>query len=297
MDRSPPAAPSGPRASSRSAAVPAAVADYEIVRLLGEGNHGRYYLARPPARLGLEDEFVALKVFGDRVGEQAYERGVRELRAFAAVRSEYLVRVFDAVLEDTFVYAMEYFPHGSLAAPARPLSRSAVLTALEDAARAAHALHEAGLAHNDIKPANVLLAGVEGDQQSRGGRLSDLGLARFLTPGGTLTGMGRASSVEYIDPDILAGARPSRRTEVWALGATIHRALAGIGLYGELPDAQPLIAIRKVISSRPRPHAGLAAGEADLVSRCLADGDARLTTADQVADGLAELNAVPVPTS
>ena len=85
---------------------PAAVADYEIVRLLGEGNHGRYYLARPPARLDVGEEFVALKVFGDRVGEQAYERGVRELRAFAAVRSPYLVRVFDAVLEDSFVYAL-----------------------------------------------------------------------------------------------------------------------------------------------------------------------------------------------
>jgi eukaryotic-like serine/threonine-protein kinase len=266
---------------------PSAIADYEVVRLLGEGNHGRYYLARPPARLGLDEEFVALKVFGDRVGEQAYERGVRELRAFAAVRSPYLVRVFDAVLEDSFVYAMEYFPLGSLAAPARPIARAAVLTALEHAARAAHALHEAGLAHGDIKPANVLLA--DGEDGAAGGRLSDLGLARFLTPGSTLTGMGRASSVEYMDPDLLAGARPSRRTEVWALGATVHRALAGIGLYGELPDAQPLLAIRKVLSSRPQVHPSLAPAEAALVHDCLAEGDARLTTAAEVADRLARI--------
>ena len=105
--------------ASTTAGLPAAIADYRVIRLLhGEGNHGRYYLARPPARLGLTEEFVAIKVFGDRVGEQAYERGVRELQAFAAVRSPYLVRVFDAVLEDSFVYAMEYFPLGSLAAPA-----------------------------------------------------------------------------------------------------------------------------------------------------------------------------------
>src|SRR5664279_26626 len=88
--------------------LPATVADYVIVRLLGEGNHGRYYLARPPARLGIGDEFVALKVFGDRVSDLAYDRGVRELRAFAAVRSPYLVTVYDAVLEDTFAYAMQY---------------------------------------------------------------------------------------------------------------------------------------------------------------------------------------------
>lgn len=279
MDASAPAVPG--RAASPT---PAAVADYEIVRLLGEGNHGRFYLARPPARLDVAEEFVALKVFGDRVGEQAYERGVRELRAFAAVRSPYLVRVFDAVLEDSFVYAMEYFPLGSLAAPARPLDP---LVALEHAARAAHALHEAGLAHGDIKPANILLA--EDAENEVGGRLSDLGLARFLNPGNTLTGMGRASSVEFTDPDLLAGSRPSRRTEVWALGATIQRAIAGTGLYGELPDSQPLLAIRKVLSSKPEVDEALPADVADLVRACLADGDARPATAEQVADGLARV--------
>lgn len=285
MDPSPLAAPADPRTSP---VVPAAIADYVILRQLGEGNHGRYYLARPPARLELTDEFVALKVFGDRVGELAYDRGVRELRAFAAVRSPYLVTVYDAVLEDTFAYAMQYFPLGSLATPSRPLARTEVYRALEHAARAAHALHEAGMAHSDIKPANVLLAdGPDG----LGGRLSDLGLARFLAPGTTLTSMGRASSVEYVDPDVIGGARPSRRTEIWALGATVHRALAGTGLYGELPDAQPLLAIRKVLGAPPRVDPALRPDEAELVRLCLAPDDARLPTAAAVADRLAALRA------
>ena len=287
MDPSPLATPVDTRGQ---AAVPAAVADYVVVRQLGEGNHGRYYLARPPARLELAEEFVALKVFGDRVGELAYERGVRELRAFAAVRSPYLVTVYDAVLEDTFAYAMQYFPLGSLSAPARPLARTEVHRALENAARAAHALHEAGMAHSDIKPANVLLTeGSGGSAAGIGGRLSDLGLARFLAPGATLTSMGRASSVEYVDPDVIGGARPSRRTEIWALGATVHRALAGTGLYGELPDAQPLLAIRKVLGAQPQIDPALRPDEAELVRLCLAPDDARLPTADAVADRLAAL--------
>jgi len=287
MDPSPLAAPTDPR---QQTAIPAAIADYVIVRQLGEGNHGRYYLARPPARLELADEFVALKVFGDRVSELAYDRGVRELRAFAAVRSPYLVTVYDAVLEDTFAYAMQYFPLGSLSAPARPLARTEVHRALENAARAAHALHEAGMAHSDIKPANVLLTeGSGGSAAGIGGRLSDLGLARFLAPGATLTSMGRASSVEYVDPDVIGGARPSRRTEIWALGATVHRALAGTGLYGELPDAQPLLAIRKVLGAQPQIDPGLRPDEAELVRLCLAPDDGRLPTAEAVADRLAAL--------
>lgn len=267
-------------------AVPAVIADYQIIRLLGEGNHGLFYLARPPTRLGIADEFVALKVFGDLVGEKAFERSVRELRAFAAVDSPYLVRIFDAVLEENFVYAMEYLPAGSLAAPARPSTRGQVLTAMEQAARAAHALHEAGMAHGDIKPANVMLTA------DGGGKLSDLGLARFLAPGNTLTSSARSSSVvEFTDPDLITGARPSRRTEIWSLGATVHRALAGAGLYGELPDNQPLLAIRRVLSTKPGIDAGLAAADAKLVADCLADGQARLPTAAAVADRLAELAA------
>jgi serine/threonine protein kinase len=286
MDSSPLASPAD---SAAPPVVPPAVADYVIVRQLGEGNHGRYYLARPPTRLELSDEFVALKVFGDRVSELGYDRGVRELRAFAAVRSPYLVTVYDAVLEDTFAYAMQYFPLGSLAAPARPLARTEVYRVLEHAARAAHALHEAGMAHSDIKPANVLLAEGNSGGDAISGRLSDLGLARFLAPGTTLTSMGRASSVEYLDPDVIGGARPSRRTEIWALGATVHRALAGTGLYGELPDAQPLLAIRKVLGTQPQVDPGLRPAEAEVVRLCLAPDNGRLPTAEAVADRLAAL--------
>lgn len=275
----------GPSVSRPATGVPAAIADYEIIRLLGEGNHGRFFLARPPARLNLADEFVALKVFGDRVSEQAYERSIRELRAFAAVDSPYLVRIFDAVLEDTFVYAMEYFPLGSLAAPTKPQSRHAVLVALEHAARAAEALHEAGLAHGDIKPANILIS-------ETGGHLSDLGLARFLAPGNTMTSSARSSTVvEFMDPDLLSGARPSRRSEVWALGATVHRALTGTGIYGELPDNQPLLAIRKVLSSKPVIDPSLPPAEAEVIADCLAEVPSRLSTAGEVADRLAALAA------
>ena len=133
------------------------LADFRVVRLIGEGNHGRFYLAHPPARLGIDDEYVAVKVFAGQCSEDAFRRGTRELRAFAAVDSPYLARVYDAVLEDNFLYAMEYFPLGSLAAPARPLARQEVLRAVEHAARAVHALHEAGLAHGDVKPGNVML--------------------------------------------------------------------------------------------------------------------------------------------
>jgi serine/threonine protein kinase len=260
-----------------SSATLANVGDYEVVRLLGEGNHGRFYLARPPARLAIADEFVVVKVFVGVCTEQAYERCVRELRAFAQVTSDHLVRIFDAALEDNFFYAMEYLPLGSLATPARPVARAEVLRAVEHAALAAHALHEAGLVHGDIRPANVLLT-------DDGAKLSDLGLARLLSPGVTMTGMGMASSVEFLDPSVLQGERVSRSSEVWALGATLHRALTGTSLYGELPDNDPLLAIRRVLSGQPHLAEGLSASEAALVSACLGPIGQRPPTASAVAE-------------
>lgn len=262
---------------------PASLADYQVLGLLGEGPHARCYLARPPGHAG---EGVVVKVFTERVSEPAFDRAVRQLRAVAAVGSRHVVRVFDAVLGENFAYAMEYLPLGSIAEPARPPAGPEVLMALEQAARGAHALHEAGIVHGGIHPGNVML--VEELDGTLGGRLAEPGLARVLTPGAVVPGAGRGGVLEFRDPDLLAGASPSRRTEVWALGATIHRVLCGVGLYGELPG-HPLGAIRELHSTRPQVRPGLGPAEAALVRDCIADGPDRIRTAAEVADRLAAL--------
>lgn len=260
------------------------IADYTFVRPLGEGNHGRFYLARPPGRLPVDADHVAVKVMDAATTDDAFRRATRELRAFAAVRSPYLVRLFDAGQQaGTFFYAMEYLPMGSLAAPARPLERGEVLRAVAQAALAAHDLHEAGLVHRDVKPGNVLV-------HEAGAKLSDLGLAQILAPGVTITGMGSVGSVEYLDPAILRGRRPSRSTDVWSLGVTLHRALTGTGVYGELPEGDPLLALRRVMSSAPRLDPSLRPEDAELISRCLhPDLAERPPTARAVAEGIARL--------
>jgi serine/threonine protein kinase len=262
---------------------PASLTDYEVLSLLGEGPNGRCYLARPPAHTG---ECVVVKVFTRSVSEPAFDQAVRALRAVAAVRSPHAVRVFDALLGENFAYAMEHLPLGSLAEPTCSLSRVDAFTALEHAARGAHALHESGIVHGGIHPGNVLLA--EAEDGTLCGRLAEPDLSRVLMPGAVVPGAGRGGVLEFRDPDLLSGAGPSRRTEVWALGATIHRVLCGAGLYGELPG-HPLGAIRELRSTGPQVHPGLGPDEAALVRACIADGPARLRTAAEVADRLAAL--------
>ncbi len=240
------------------------IADYRFVRPLGEGAHGTFYLAVPPPRLGLTAEHVAVKVLVGSSDEETIRRTTRELRAFASAASPYLVTLYDAGQQDgSFFYAMEFFPLGSLAAPAAPLSRVLVLTAVAQAARAAHALHEAGVVHRSIKPANVLL-------HADGARLSDLGLAQALAPGQTVTGLGPIGTVEYLEPGILLGQRGSRATDIWSLGITAHRALTGTGVYGELSQNDPLLAVRTVLSTKPVLSPQLDPRDAALIARTLA---------------------------
>ena len=239
------------------------IADYELVRPLGEGSFGETYLAKRPKRVPVDDEFLAVKVFTGRTTDDSFRRATRQLRIFATVGSPHLVRLFDAGQDGgNFYYAMEYLPLGSLASPARPLEHDHVLRAVADAARAAHALHEAGYVHQDIKPANVLLV-------DDGGRLSDLGLAQILNPGQTVTSMGALGSVEFMDPAIMRGERASRASDIWSLGMTLHRALSGVGVYGELPERDPLLAIRTVLNTEPAVSATLAPTEAAVVRACL----------------------------
>jgi serine/threonine protein kinase len=265
--------------TSTRAADRSGIADYRFVRMLGAGNNGVFYLATCPERLHVAADFVAVKVLSGSNSQDTFRRATRELAAFAKVSSPYLVILYDAGQQgDDLYYSMEYLSAGSLADPAEPVTPRHAMAAVADAARAAHALHEAGIAHNDIKPGNVLL-------QDSGGKLSDLGLSQVLQPGLTITGLGSAGSVEFLDPAVIRGELPSRSTDIFALGATLHRALTGVGLYGDLPPDNTMVAMRRVLSHEPEVAASLPGPIRDVISAAIdPDPTVRPATAAELAE-------------
>ena len=96
-------------------------------------------------------------------------------------------------------------------------------------ARAAAALHRAGIIHRDIKPDNVIL--------ERGGslKLIDLGVVRV--PGlEDFPPEAVPGTRAYMAPEMLAGEAGNEATDVYALGVTLFRAFTGEFPYGN-PDA------------------------------------------------------------
>ena len=261
------------------------IADYEFVRPLGESNYGTNYLAKTPARLGIPADEVVVKVIAGPTSDDAFRRATRELKHFSVADSDRLVAVYDAGRHGgAFYYAMEYLPMGSLEQPNVRLDTGQAVAAVRDAALAAHALHERGIAHRDIKPANILIA-------DDGGRLSDLGLSQLLSPGMVMTGLGKIG-LEYTDPQIMLGAQASRASDIWSLGACLHFALTGRGVYGDLQSTEPLLLVRSILASQPALSPDLPGPARELISDCLAtDVSARPRTAAEVAERASGLAA------
>ena len=270
---------------SGSAGTPSQIADFAVVRPLGHS--GSFLLARTPQRLaGVGDEVVLKIVSADAAidADGALQRVSSALRQIAAVRSPYLVRLIEVGRNDGLIYcAMEFLPGGSLAAPASQLTFAEVLRAVACAARGAHDLHEHGIAHRNIHPAGVIL-------HPDGARLADPGLATYLNPGMTLTGRLGHPHLAFMAPAVLAGQDPTRASDLFSLGATLHFAASGKSLYPHIDERDPSSALPAIMSSGPTIAAGLPGPIEQIVRSCIEPTAAdRPKTAGDLADRLDSL--------
>jgi serine/threonine-protein kinase len=119
---------------------------------------------------------------------------------------------------------MEPVPGGDLTRYTRPqrlLPELLVLRLCERIAQALAYAHRQGVVHRDVKPANVLV-----DWARDTVKLADFGLAR--ADDGVQTGTGIVpGSPAYMAPEQLAGAVPTPRSDLYALGVMLYQLLAG----------------------------------------------------------------------
>src|SRR5437870_3821849 len=116
---------------------------------------------------------------------------------------------------------------------------------MRQSAAAAHALHEAGIIHRDIKPGNILLTR-DGAQAT----LMDLGLAQIADEvDGRLTRTRQfVGTLRYASPEqVLSIGRLDRRSDVYSLGATLWELLTLRPLFGatdQTPTPQLMLDIQ-----------------------------------------------------
>jgi WD40 repeat protein/serine/threonine protein kinase len=159
---------------------------------------------------------------------------------------------------------------------------------VRQAAEAAHALHEAGVVHRDIKPGNIVV-----DAGGSQAVLMDLGLAQLADDvEGRLTRTRQfVGTLRYASPEqVLSAGALDRRSDVYSLGATLHELLTLRPLYGATEQTPTPELMRRIQVNEPeRPRQHNPAVPADLeavVLKCLEKDPARryATAGDLAAD-------------
>jgi hypothetical protein len=197
------------------------VGGYRIEERLGRGAMGTVYKA---VQLSLERP-VALKILARELASdrKRVDMFLQEARAAGKLNHPNLVQVYDVGSEgDLYFFSMEYMTGGSVEEKIHREGRLSTREALRVAIDAAKGLEYAereGIVHRDVKPAN-LMVNAEGVT-----KIGDLGIARPAGVGEQ--GDGIAGSPLYMAPEQARGEPLDGRADLYALGATLHHALAG----------------------------------------------------------------------
>lgn len=237
---------------------------YEIQTPLGAGGMGEVYRARD-TRLGRD---VAIKVLPSHLSSnpELKERFQREARAVSSLNHPNICTLHDVGQQDGVDFlVMEYLEGETLQ---QRLVRGALplKQVLEYGIQVAEALdraHQAGIAHRDLKPGNIVLT-------KSGAKLLDFGLAKpvaalvagvgatgSLTPStptltvalmtsqpdpltreGTVVG-----TFQYLAPEVLQGKDADARSDIFALGAVLHEMICGKPAFGGKSQLSVMTAI------------------------------------------------------
>jgi len=188
-------------------------------------------------------------------------------------------------------------PRPAALAPHRSYARH-IVDLVAQVAEAAHALHEAGILHRDIKPGNIMVS-ANGTQAV----LMDLGLAQLAddTEGRLTRTRQFVGTLRYASPQqVLAVSKLDRRGDVYSLGATLWELLALRPLFGATDQTPTPELMEKIQREEPerlrKNHPGLARDLEAIVHKCLEKSpDQRYASALELARDLRRfLEGAPV---
>ncbi|MFC4002091.1 serine/threonine-protein kinase [Prauserella oleivorans] len=200
--------------------------NYRIDGVLGRGGMSVMYKATD-VRLGRK---VALKVIGEHLGADAEfrERFVDEARNTSAIDHANIVPLYDFGELDGMLYiAMRLVDGSDLASliEGSPMVPERAIGLLEQVADALDTLHNRGLVHLDVKPANVLVTSRESAREHV--YVADFGLTRRGATGHRTRGGDFLGSPTYAAPEHLRGEPLDGRTDQYALACMLYACLAG----------------------------------------------------------------------
>jgi serine/threonine protein kinase len=250
--------------SSRGAAALAAVAPvgvegalfgaYRLEACIGQSGSSRLYRAE---HQGLK-RCVALKVLLDRNGTPSknQERLLQEARVAASIKHPNIVNIYDVgVHAGTPYLVMELLEGSSLSSVLSErgrLDEGSIIDIAIPLASALATVHDAGMAHCDLGPANIFLSRTADDQLQP--RLLDIAISKALGHAwSTVSGVtvAKFGSPVYLSPEVAGGGKASVLTDQYSLGILLYECATGVNPFASASNAGDVI--RRVLAGSVEP--------------------------------------------
>ncbi len=201
---------------------------YELVRLLGSGGWGRVYLANDR----MLHRPVAIKQLLPRLAADpaAVSRFMREASVIASIRDPHVLTVYDiAETNGQHYMVMEYADAGTLAQMMQlegTISPYETLSVAIDVCKGLRAVHNKGVVHRDVKPANVMFfSRTDGLPVAK---IGDFGIAlqpedERLTPSDNVVG-----TLIYLSPEQASSSHIiTHASDLYSLGVVLYEMMSG----------------------------------------------------------------------
>ena len=202
---------------------------YRLDGIIGRGGMATVYRAED-VTLGRR---VAVKVFAETAeGIDDVGRRRSETALLASLSHRALVHLYDAAHDEATgreFLVMELVEGEDLrhALARGPFGASEAAFMLADLGEALHVIHERGIVHRDVKPANVLLEPAHLPTRSWNAKLADFGIARLIDDSRlTRTGL-VIGTPGYLSPEQVGNRAPGPAGDVYSLGLLVLEARTG----------------------------------------------------------------------
>ncbi len=179
----------------------------------------------------------------------------------------HIARIRDVSLESNpFYVSTDFVPGSDLKAWAEasggiaavPLSRR--LEIVRQAALALQAAHDSGIAHRDVKPANIIIGEYQGGLRSV---LTDFGVGQFVdkqsAPDLTGTVTETTGTQMFMAPELVKGGRATPQSDIFALGVVLFQLASGdlnqpltIDWKADCPESELIPILEKCLAGNPQ---------------------------------------------